>query len=78
MLKIRDLGLNALPNGYDMAAKKGGTKCAQKTCVASTHCPVTGSGTGGKRPAKKSAIGHDEIERLQHQLLHKMVEDVTR
>jgi len=68
MLKIRDLGLNALP--LDMATKKGGTKCPQKT-----HCPLT-IPTGGKSP-KKKAIGRDEIEQLQHQLQHRLADDVT-
>ena len=66
MLKIRDLGLNTLPDAYDLATKKGGAKCAHKT-----HCPLT-----IPKP-KKYSIGHDEAEQLQHQLLHRMAEDTT-
>lgn len=84
MPKIRDLGINVIPDGFLAMPKPclAYSGCgAALACAGGSQCPVTacqptggGKPCSGKshKPAKKKALNHEAVEQLQAQLQQKM------
>jgi len=85
MAKIRDLGMNFIPEDGLLAAIK--KPCPAHSACAHSHCPPQGStgAPGGNCPSpksakapskKKSALGPEAVEQL-HAQLRQRIANVT-